>query len=634
MSSPYYFPDYGVGAAGMPIATVGVAVGDVISLCCNLSSSTGAATGMSISLAFYDGATLISTETSNVVTLTTTPMFAYLNGITVPASTTNLCVYVTYTANADTVYCDYANLTLSPLAVYGEVAPGVDFTSILHTNKSLDNIADGPTTYARVKGTELSTGLVQQLNDGTHVRTITEARAAILSTADVNGNWVGPVSTSGATDDAGLGNSASFAKISSLPTTRSGYGITDAQATLPVTSGTKHVWASNSGGTVYETPIYGTEMNVAGYAQPDNSGTTTSTTFTQFGNDMVYANPGQEVSIVAIAPCSADFSTGTSAELCEACLQVSTDGGSTWTHGNIVYFYPVFSGAGANVAISPAVSLQNVTPTGDIHIRFMALVVVAGPTLEMRGITVLAWIQPQSNFSIKNATLAASIPATATASCTSTYPTTTCQASKSLTVSVTGGVTPYSYSNSIVTGGTGSGTITSGATAQTFTVTSASETATTGGATFTDECHSVVTDSTTPTAQVVTTDTCTITETFTLVYATISPSISVVAGSCSTGAATGTCTASGTFSVSATGGNGSYTYSNSVYSYASGFSTNPTIASGATASSGTYSGAATTTALPGTALAVTLQTSVNDTRSTGAETAQGTAKLTFKYTGS
>ena len=115
-------------------------------------------------------------------------------------------------------------------------------------------------------------------------------------------------------------------------------------------------------------------------------------------------------------------------------------------------------------------------------------------------------------------------------------------------------------------------------------------------------------------------------------YAAISPSLAVTGASCSTGTSSGTCTATGNFTVSATGGNGSYTYSNSVYSYDAGFSTNPTITSGATASAGHYAGAAATTPIPGTTLHVTLHSSVNDTRGTGAQVASGAGGLTFKYT--
>lgn len=506
----------------------------------------------------------------------------------------------------------------------------IDFTQSGHVSKILDNIADG-STYARVKGTELSSGLVQQLNDGTHTRTITQARAAILSTADANGNQVGPVSTSGATDDAGLGNSASWATVTGQPTTRAGYGIKDAQGTLPTTSGTKHIWASDSGGTIYETAIYGGEINCFGES-PQSAVTLSGTvgTYTYIGDIVDLGNPGVPVGLLMFFRAGAEFSSITATTEIFGEFEYSTNGGSTWTTAGGNYAESSLSGT----FIFPYVDFAFVNipsaPSGHIQIRYKAT--------RQTGTTGACYMTSSSKFGIllpnasgvvSGGTLSVSVPATAAASCTAINPATTCAATASITALPSGGLLPLSYSWSR-TGGTGSGTITSGATAQTCTV-SDTQTGTSAGAAFTDTYECVVTDSTTPTAQTANAS-CTVTSTYYAGYAAISPSISVVSGACSTGTSAWTCTAAGTFSVSATGGNGNYTYSNSVYSHDLGFSTNPTIASGATASSGTYSGAATTSIIPGTKLKVTLQTSVNDTHGTGAQTATGYAYLTFKYT--
>lgn len=56
--------------------------------------------------------------------------------------------------------------------------PWIDFSEAIHLNKTQDSIADG-TTYARVKGTELSSGTVARLNDGTNVRTAANLAAVV-----------------------------------------------------------------------------------------------------------------------------------------------------------------------------------------------------------------------------------------------------------------------------------------------------------------------------------------------------------------------------------------------------------------------------------------------------------------------
>lgn len=59
-----------------------------------------------------------------------------------------------------------------------------------HINSvKLDTINDG-TTYARVKSTELSTGTVKQLNDGTNVRTAAQVTTVVAGTPDSHGSYL------------------------------------------------------------------------------------------------------------------------------------------------------------------------------------------------------------------------------------------------------------------------------------------------------------------------------------------------------------------------------------------------------------------------------------------------------------
>lgn len=66
---------------------------------------------------------------------------------------------------------------------------GIDFTYANHTNKNLDNIADG-STYGRPKGTELSSGIVTRLGDGggTNFRTYAHISGAIDTSSRIVGH--------------------------------------------------------------------------------------------------------------------------------------------------------------------------------------------------------------------------------------------------------------------------------------------------------------------------------------------------------------------------------------------------------------------------------------------------------------
>lgn len=455
----------------------------------------------------------------------------------------------------------------------------------------------------------------------------------MLPTADVNGNYIAPFSTSGGVDDAGLSQKAQWGGLGNVPNTIAGHNLTGVvQPSLPATSGKKHIWASDSGGAPYETQIFDTSFghSMATFQSGATASLSATGTATQVGSTVVIPNPHQAVNFSASAFIQVNQNAATTAFQVTGFVRYSVNGGSTWTNG--INGYANFPTTAADIRSLACGSTNDYkgTPSGDIWVQFMYQTAAGAGTFQFTNGTMTIDVAPLSPAILRGGTLADTLPTTGTASGSATYPATTASAGATLIGGSTGGLTPVTYSNARTGNGGGTsdgGSITSGATASIFTM----ATATLAVGTYTGVYSQTATDSTTPTAQTSTVN-CTVTSTISQAYAAISPSIQVTSASCSTGTSSGTCTATGNFTVTASGGNGSYTYSNSVYSYDSGFSTNPSITSGATTSTGHYAGAATTTATPGTALNVTLQTSVNDTRSTGAQTAQGIGKLTFKYT--
>ncbi len=85
----------------------------------------------------------------------------------------------------------------------------IDFSQTSHLNKTQDNVPDGP-TYARTKGTELTNGGVNRLNDGTTIRTAGDVGAAIasggnlISTNPIAGRTEGIGTTVGQLDSGGI----------------------------------------------------------------------------------------------------------------------------------------------------------------------------------------------------------------------------------------------------------------------------------------------------------------------------------------------------------------------------------------------------------------------------------------------
>jgi hypothetical protein len=420
-------------------------------------------------------------------------------------------------------------------------------------------------------------------------------------------------------DDANLGDTSAWGGIPDIPNTISGHQLADVvQPILPDTSGNKGIWASDSGGATYATQIYGPEMNCYGEAA-EVSPVTLTGSYQDIGSTVDLGNPGVPCALFALFVCHVRLVTGVNGA--SGHFLYSTDGGGSWT------------ASGANNELGPSGTVRLPysdmmfipldTPTGNIQVRYEAYQNTGTGTSQMVDAHKCAMLLPNANGALLGSTLTASIPSTAAASCTATYPSTTCQAHKSITVTYSGGVSPVTFANAIVSGGTESGTITSGATSQTFTVTSETQTGTSGGTSYTDKCNSVVTDSTTPTAQTATTSDCTVTFTFYAGYDAISQSLTATTGSCH--AASGSCAATGYDNSTPAGGNGTYTYSWSITD-----SSGATITSGATAHECTI---VLSHAVPSSGTTfeyVAMQSVVNDSVSTGADTATNVVTMQFR----
>ena len=524
--------------------------------------------------------------------------------------------YIAANTSTPVTVTDY---TLSSTQITFASAPANAATLTALVGRSA--VANGPGLQGVLSVDPYSRALIDtaqsgHLNNWQHSFMSNQTLAAIGTNPDTNGNYIQGFSTSIGIDDAGWSTEAVFGNVSQTPTTLLGYGITNGQPALGNASG-EQILYQNSGAGAFWGNKYGTEFNSASTGAQSNITGITNTADAVLGDYLQIPNPGQQISIFGWVSGFTQQTAGTAGAFIQYHIEISTDGGVSYTSGNLVN--ATSTSLTDYIPAYAALFLPNVSPTGDVLIRTRGH--VSAGTFSFGQPNLCAMILPESNFAIIGPALAITVPGTQTASCTATYPATTCAALSSITAVATGGKPAYSFSWSR-TGGTGAGTIISGATSATVNV-SGTETGTTGGAAFTDTYKCVVTDSLSATAN----GSCTVTSTYYLAYAPISPSISVRNGGCAkTGS--GTCTASAAFSITATGGNGSYTYSNSVHSYQSGFTTNPTITTGATAASGTYSGGA-SVANPAQELTVTLQTSVNDTRGTGAESSQGTGTLSF-----
>ena len=418
--------------------------------------------------------------------------------------------------------------------------------------------------------------------------------------------------TSKQVDDQGWRNTGIFGQISGLPTTRGGYGITDAQGTLPNATTVGQVLQRDNGGAPYFSAKYGTETNAFVASIIPSVATLTSTTYIQVGVTVGFQKPATP-SYVSVFCYFKYLGTATGLQL-GLIFQRSLDGGATWGDTNDEGPYTLTTqGVGATHMLRVDTAL---TGSGDFQIRLKAANGGGTGTITMQEGHVLCIVCPNSSFYTIAGALAAVVPSTATGNCTATYPTTTCTVSANVTVTPSGGTPPYTYSWSVVSG---AGTITAGSTSQTCAV-SDTETATTGGATFNTTVKCTVSDSIPNNA---TSGNCVITNTYTLVYPAITATVSTTNGSCSKSICGTSCTAHGSATANPSGGNGSYTYSWSVTAGTG------TITAGSTSQTCTVSDTEATTSSPGTSYTTTVQCSVNDTRGTGAVTPSNNVKLTF-----
>lgn len=511
---------------------------------------------------------------------------------------------------------------------------------------------------------------------------------AISSTGVVN------VLSSIQIDDGQWAQSAIWGGIGSTPTTLSGFGITDGQQLIANASDVAQVLRRDNGGPIYCGYQYTGETNIIALGGADfvpNGDQTLTTSMANFGNTINIPNPGQSVS-VSVAASLGFFASGGTGDACLYQVQISFDGGSTWTTSTQQGATRIF--ALSEVHGSTTCFFQKTgTPSADIQVRVQASKSGAAGTDKAQaassGIEIKVF--QNSTYSIAG-NLSSTLPGTSTMNCSSVYPSTTCTANKSLTVVLGGGLPPYTYAWAKVSG---TGSISAGSTTKTATI-SDTETTTSGGATHTTTVNCTITDSqtytptagsdaanvatvtigshqipvgavvditgctpaaynvsgatvtavtttqikyataTTPGAMTVfgtvnnvrvTSGNCVITGTFTLTFAAISASITTTAGSCSTGITCGsTCTAHGSAKATASGGNGSYTYSWSVTSGGA------TITSGSTSQTCNFSDSQATSS-PFSSDPSGVKCAVNDSRGTGVFNATGTVGFKFICTG-
>jgi hypothetical protein len=138
----------------------------------------------------------------------------------------------------------------------------------------------------------------------------------------------------------------------------------------------------------------------------------------------------------------------------------------------------------------------NAVPSGDIIVDIQGEQSGGSDTLTVGQGYISARIMASSNgITVPPAAVAnpllASLKSTASMSCGATFPTTTCQATKSITPTVSGGKHPLTYANAV---NSGPGAILSGATSSSYTI-GDTETATTAGATHATVVQSKITTS-------------------------------------------------------------------------------------------------------------------------------------------
>lgn len=450
-----------------------------------------------------------------------------------------------------------------------------------------------------------------------------------------------------------------------------------------------------SGGVVSYGPYWGAqytgETNVIALAGTDmfpaGGNISLATSYATVGNTINIPNPGQSVTVAVAA--SFGFllaSAGTVNSPINGQIQISFDGGSTWTTstGNATCSPPVTTHTNGS---STCFFMKSGTPSADIQVRLQAQCTAGNGLMSAIASGVEIRVFQNSTYTVVGQVLSATVPGTASGSCSAIYPATTCTAVKTVTASPAGGLAPYTYSWAKVSG---TGSITAGSTSRTVTV-SDTETTSDAGASHSTTVNCTVTDSQsyattagsqsagtatvtigaheipvgakvnvsgcTPTnyngtgititgvtaTQIqytvtgspgaitvqgtvnnvsVTTGNCVITDTFYRTYAAIGGSVTTTPGYCNTTICGQTCTATGKAKANPTGGNGSYTYSWSITSGGG------TITAGATSQQCTVTFAHSTSAA-GNSGNQLMSCAVNDSRGTGSTNLTGTILLTY-----
>ena len=355
-------------------------------------------------------------------------------------------------------------------------------------------------------------------------------------------------------DGAGWENTAVWGDVSQTPTTLAGYGITNGQVSLGAAAGTNYILMQ----TEDDGPFWTSPSVQAGNLNYGNTGieniTLNSSTAFQLGNALEFPNPGVPVAI-SVRVTGEIYNTYTTNQQIGLYCKVSTDGGSTFTSGTELYYTILANTIHLNVS---AIQFVNtVTATGPIIVQLWGY--NSGNTDSMTLYAMMeATLYPNISFSVVGPPLSASVPSTATGSCSYTYGSaSSCTANTNVTVTPGGGTGGYTYAWAVTSG---SGTLTN-STSQTVTV-SQTEAGSSGGTQYTTDVDCVVTDSASAS---VTSNTCAVTQTFTYTYAALTVSVSVTDGSCKATSGN-SCSSTSSGKINVTGGDGNYSYSTVVTS--------------------------------------------------------------------
>lgn len=464
-------------------------------------------------------------------------------------------------------------------------------------------------TPSTVLNVDPSGGVINNLPLPNHAGPVT---STITGTADANGNYLISGSTSALTDDAALGLTATYGQVSSLPSTLSGYGITDGQNNLGNASGIQ-ILKQNGGTNPFWSDQYDPNINLSGNFKTTPTTLSTSTgVFSVVSNEVEIPVPSNGIALLLLLTCRVYMQSITGAVEVLGEFEVSTDGGSTWTGlseqlayastdtmfpWSDIYFYSPASATGSIVVRYKMERLSGTS--GNININIVNLNVIQ---------------IPYSNFVVLSGPLSASIPTTAAGPCSAYYPTTTCSASANITCTPSGGSGGNTFSWAKVSG---TGTITN-STSQTCTVTD-TETTSDAGATYNTVVKCTVTDSALSTA---TSGNCTFTGTYTRLYNPIVVSVPTTVSSQCSNTCGVTCTASVNVTAAVSGGDGSYSHSWTRVSGTTMFLTNTTT------STVTVSYSASTTLVGANYSEVIKDTVTDGHSSTGS--ASSTVTLTFK----